>query len=107
MPKSIMEKLGLEITRPYQDLYSFDSRKVKCLGMINNLVVNLAQILRKIIMIDVVIVDVPPNYGMLLSISWCVKLGVSLQLDMNYETIPIFGGEFRRLYREKKNGIHG
>jgi hypothetical protein len=45
MPKVIMEKLGLEITRPYQDLYSFDSRKVKCLGMIKYLVVNLAQIL--------------------------------------------------------------
>jgi hypothetical protein len=29
MPKAIMEKLGLEITRPYGDLYSFDSRKVK------------------------------------------------------------------------------
>jgi hypothetical protein len=42
MPKIIMEKFGLEITRPYQDLYSFDSRKVKCLGMIKYLVVNLA-----------------------------------------------------------------
>jgi len=42
MPKIIMEKLGLEITRPYQDLYSFDSRKVKCLGMIKDLVVNFA-----------------------------------------------------------------
>jgi hypothetical protein len=44
MPKVIMDKLGLKITRPYQDLYSFDSRKVKCLGMIKDLVVNLAQI---------------------------------------------------------------
>jgi len=44
MPKSIMEKLGLEITRTYQDLSSFHSRKVKCLGMIKDLVVNLAQI---------------------------------------------------------------
>jgi hypothetical protein len=32
MPKIVMEKLGLEITRPYHDLYSFDSRKVKCEG---------------------------------------------------------------------------
>jgi hypothetical protein len=42
MPKVIMEKLGLDITRPYQDLYSFDLRKVKCLGMIKDLVVNLS-----------------------------------------------------------------
>jgi hypothetical protein len=42
IPKAIMEKLGLEITRPYRDLYSFDSRKVKSKGMIKYLVVNLA-----------------------------------------------------------------
>ena len=42
MPNIIMQKLGLEITRPYQDLYSFDSRKVKSLGMFKDLVVNLS-----------------------------------------------------------------
>lgn len=39
MPKTIMEKVGLEITRPYKDLYSFDSSKGKCLGLIKNLCV--------------------------------------------------------------------
>jgi hypothetical protein len=67
MPKVIMEKLGLEITRPYQDLYSFDSRKVKCLGMIKDLVVNLAQIPVKSVLMDVVIADVPTKYNMILS----------------------------------------
>jgi len=33
MPKIVMEKLGLEITRPYKDLYSFDYSKVRCLGL--------------------------------------------------------------------------
>jgi hypothetical protein len=32
MPKVFMDELGLEITKPYQDLYSFDSKRVKCLG---------------------------------------------------------------------------
>jgi hypothetical protein len=41
MPKIIMEKLGLDITRPYKDLYSFDSKKIKCIGMIKDLVVHL------------------------------------------------------------------
>jgi hypothetical protein len=79
MPKVIMEKLGLEVTRPYRDLYSFYSRKVKCLGMIKDLVVNLAQIPMKSILMDVFIVDVPMKYGMLLFRSWGVKLGGSLQ----------------------------
>jgi hypothetical protein len=102
MPKGIMDRLGLEITRPYRDLYSFDSRKVKCVGMIKDLVVNLAQIPVKSVLMDVVVADIPPKYGMLLSRSWGAKLGGSLQLDMTYATIPIFGGQFTRLYRETR-----
>jgi len=98
MPKAIMEKFGLEITRPYGDLYSFDSRKVKCIGMIKDLVVGLAQILSKSILMDVVVADIPPKYGMLLSRSWGAKLGGSQQLDMTYAAIPIFGGQYTHLY---------
>ena len=42
MPKVVMESLGLEITKPYKDLYSFDSSRVKCLGLIKDLCVNLS-----------------------------------------------------------------
>ena len=41
MPKAIMEDLGLDITRPYHDLFSFDSRKVKCLGLIKDFAITL------------------------------------------------------------------
>jgi hypothetical protein len=102
MPKTIMDRLGLEITRPYGDLYSFDSRRVKCMGMIKDLVVTLAQVLVKSVLMDVVIVDIPPKYGLLLSRSWGAKLGGSLQLDMTYATIPVFGGQLTRLYRETR-----
>ena len=43
MPKAVMDELGLSITKPYHDLFSFD-RKVKCLGLIKDLVVNLSQL---------------------------------------------------------------
>jgi hypothetical protein len=102
IPKDIMEKLGLKVTRPYRYLYSFDSREVKCLGMIKYLVVNLAQIPVKSILMDVVMDDVPAKYGRLLSRSWGAKLGGSLQLDMTYAMIPIFDGQFTCLYRETR-----
>ena len=41
MPKEVMEALGLSITKPYQDLYAFDSRDFKFLGVIKDMVVNL------------------------------------------------------------------
>ena len=94
-----MESLGLEITRPYKDLYSFDSRRVKCLGLVKYLCVNLSQIPAKNLVRDVVVAEIPPKYGMLLSRSWGAKVQGSLQMDMSYATIPMFS-QTRRLYRE-------
>jgi hypothetical protein len=99
MPKVMMEKLGLDTTRPYKDLYSFDSRKFKCIGLIKDLCFTLAQILAKSMGMDIVVANIPPNYGMLLSRSWGAKLKHTLQLDMSYATIPVFW-QHRRLYRE-------
>jgi hypothetical protein len=48
MPKAVMEKLGLEVTRPYKDLHSFDSSKVKCIGLIKDLCITIAQILERV-----------------------------------------------------------
>jgi hypothetical protein len=99
MPKVVMEELGLEITKPYQDLYSFDSKKVKCLGLIKYLVVSLAQLPMKSVVMDIIVADIPPKFGMLLSRTWAKKVGGSLQMDLTYATIPVFRGEHRRLYR--------
>jgi hypothetical protein len=100
MPKTVMEELGLEVTKAYHDLYSFDSRRVQCLGVIKGLVVSLFQLPMKSVVMDIVVVDVPPKFGMLLSRSWIKNLGGTLQMDLTYATIPVFGGEHRRLYRE-------
>ena len=99
MPKSIMERLNLDITKPYKDLFSFDSSQVKCLGLIKDLCVSLVQYPNRTILMDVVVPDIPPKYGMLLSRSWGDKLQGSLQLDMSYATISVFG-QPKRLYRE-------
>jgi hypothetical protein len=100
MPKTVMEELGLEVTRTYHDLYSFDSRRVQCLGVIKDLVVSLFQLPMKSMVMDIVVADVPPKFGILLSRSWIKRLGGTLQMDLTYATIPVFGGEHRRLYRE-------
>jgi hypothetical protein len=99
IPKIIMDSLGLDITRPYKDLFSFDSREVKCLGLIKDLVISLYQMPKKSLIMDLVVPDLPPRFGMLLSRSWATKLKGTFQMDLSYTTIPIFG-EKRRLYRE-------
>ena len=102
MPKKVTDELGLQITREYHDLFTFDSSRVHSIGLTKNLVVSLAQMPMKSIVMDIVVVDIPSKFGMLLSRSWSKKLGGTLQMDMSYATIPTFGGEFRRLYRETK-----
>ena len=101
MPKAIMHKLGLDITRQYHDLYSFDSSRVRCIGLIKDLVVSLDQIPMKNVLLDVVVADIPPGFGMLLSRSWVAKLKGTLQLDFSYATILVFG-QMRKLYQEQK-----
>ena len=48
---------------------------------------------------DVVVANIPPKYGMFLSRSWGENLQGSLQLDMSYATISVFG-QPKRLNRE-------
>jgi hypothetical protein len=54
----------------------------------------------KSVVMDIVVVDVPPKFGMLLSRSWIKILGGILQMDLTYDTILVFRGEHRRLYIE-------
>ena len=100
MPKAVMEELGLDITRPYHDLFSSASRKVKCMGLIKYLAITLTQLPMKSMVMDIVVANVPPKFGMLLSRGWIKRLGGTLQNDLSYATVPIFGRESRRLYRE-------
>jgi len=102
MPKTVMEELGLEITKTYHDLYSFDSRRVQSLGVIKDLVVTLFKFPMKSVVMDIMVVDVPPKFGMLLLRLWIKILGGMLHMDLTYATIPVFGGDHRKLYREAR-----
>lgn len=100
MSKVIMERLGIDVTRPYKDLYSFDSSRVKCLGLIKDLTVSLTQIPSKSMVMDIVVADIPPMFGMLLPRSWIEKMQGVVQTNMSYITVSVFGGQTRRLYQE-------
>jgi len=91
MPKIFMDELGLEATKTYHDLYSFNSRKVKCLRVIKDLAMFLFQLPMKSIVMDIIVVDVPPKFEMLLSKYWIKILGGTLQMDLSYATLLYLG----------------
>jgi hypothetical protein len=82
MPKTDMEELGSEVTKAYRYLYSFDLWRVQCLGVIKDLVVSLFHLPMKSVVMYIVVADVPPKFGMLLSRSWIKNLGGTLQMDL-------------------------
>ena len=84
-----MDQLGLDMTRPCKDLFTFMSNKGKLLGLIKDLIISLAQIPGKTLVMDVVMVDTAPNFGMLLSRYWEAKIKSSL--EMSFSNIPVFG----------------
>ena len=49
---------------------------------------------------DIVVADITPRFGLLLSQSWSKRLGGTLHMDLTYATIPMFGGETKRPYKE-------
>jgi hypothetical protein len=63
-------------------------------------VVSLAQLPMKSLVMDIIVSDIPPKFGMILSRTWAKKFGGSLQMDLTYATIPVFGGEHMTLYRQ-------
>ena len=98
-----MKKLNLKITKPYKDINSFDSKRVKCVGLIKDMVVSLAQIPARSLVMDVVVVDIPACFWMLLSRSPRDNLGDVLKLDFTYAIIPVL--EVKREYYTGKPGL--
>lgn len=67
MPLKIMEKLGLKISRPYKNLFGFDSKIVPTHGLIQGQRVESHSHLDISFLMDIVVVDIPITYGVLLS----------------------------------------
>ena len=80
--------MGLEVTRPYGNFCGIDSKSVQAYGLIKNLKSDLFAFPDLNTMTDVVVIDLPPVYGMLLSRKWVVGLGGYLMMDLSYTCKP-------------------
>jgi hypothetical protein len=57
-----MKQLGLKTTRPYGNVYSIDSRKVKVLGVCEDIEIFLIDFPHINILMDIVVIDVPDAF---------------------------------------------
>jgi hypothetical protein len=67
MSLTVMNCLGLNTSKPYKNICTMDSREVKVCGLIKYIQVSLAVYPSISLVMDVVVIDVPDAWGMLLS----------------------------------------
>jgi hypothetical protein len=106
MTKKVMEQLNLRISRPYHNICAMDSKTIKVHGLIKGLQVHLVAFPDIMIEMDIVVIDVPDAWGMLLSRKTAADLGGNLQMDLTYATIPTPNGSMFRLNRELERKYH-
>jgi hypothetical protein len=100
MTKKVMEQLNLRIYRPYHNICAMDNKTIQVYGLIKGLQVHLASFPDIMIEMDIVVIDVPDAWGMLLSRKTTADLGGNLQMDLTYATIPTPNDSMFRLNRE-------
>jgi hypothetical protein len=104
--KKVMEQLNLRISRPYHNICALDSQTIEVHGLIKGLQVHLAVFPGIMFEMDIVVIDVPNVWGMLLNRKAAADLGGSLQMDLSYATLPTPNGNTFKLNREVYRKYH-
>ena len=83
MSLRVMEKLGLKATRPYRNVCGFESRAIPTHGVVENVEVRLGKYPKRVIHMDIVVVDVPDVWGMFFSQEVCCNVGRTIRDGCN------------------------
>jgi hypothetical protein len=92
MSLKVMEKLGLKATRAYRNVCGFESMAIPTHGVVEMVEVCLGKYPERVIHMDIVVVDVPDVWGMLLSRKFGGMLGGTLEMDLTYINVPMKDG---------------
>lgn len=101
MPIKIMEAMGLTLDTAQGKFYAMDSREVPVVGTIRALPYKLTQYLDKYLVMTILVADIPPHFGMLLSRKWSASMGGNMQCDFSFATFSIDGKDVK-IERESK-----
>jgi hypothetical protein len=84
----------------------FESKAIPTHGVVENVEVRLKEYPEKTVHIDIVVVDVPDVWGMLLSRKFGAMLGGSLEMDLTFLQLPLKNGTMGRLLNVPITGDH-
>ena len=101
MPFKVKEDLGLKVDTKKGRRRGMDAREVPVIGTINALPFKLVAYPEVELTMSVLVVDIPPHYGMFVSRKWSAAMGGSLQCDLTYATFHI-GDKAIKVNREPR-----
>jgi hypothetical protein len=106
MSLKVMQQMGLKVTRPYRNVCGFESKAIPTHGVVENVEVQLKEFPEKTVHIDIIVVDVPDVWGMLLSRKFGAMIGRSLEMDLTFLWLPLKDGATGRLLNMPITGTH-
>lgn len=106
MPLRVTQRLEMDITKPYKNGCGFESKSLPVHGLIKDAKVSLATNNDISVLMDIVGIDVPDAWGMLLSRKWCGSFRGQLQMDLCCATVSTFDRIPFVLYRELEMPDH-
>ena len=89
MPKVVAQALGLDCNRTLGSCYSMDGKQVSLVGQIKDVQAILYACPEKRVKLTILVANIPPSYGMLLSRTFCKDMGGEIKMDLSEAIIPI------------------
>jgi ribonuclease HI len=108
IPLSVMQALGMECTRHYETgeiIYAIDSRKVPAYGEIKYFYAWITATPHITTIFTIIVVDLPPTYGVVLGRDWCSMIGGYIMNDGSCMMLPQKNGTMVRVPREVKKSV--
>jgi hypothetical protein len=106
MSLKVMEQLGLKVIQTYMNVCGFESRSIPTHEVVENVEVCLGRYPERVIHMDIIVVDVPDVWGMLLSKNLSMMLGGTLEMDLTYINVSMNDGTISCLLNVPMNKIH-
>lgn len=106
MSLSVMRQLELEVHRSYRNICGLDSKSMEVHGLIKDVVVHLVASPDISTIMNVMVVDLPATYGMLLSRKFFASFGGMIQMDLSFVSIPNPNGRLVQIMRDLKKPFY-
>jgi hypothetical protein len=102
MPLAICNKLGVVPLKSDKNVIKLDRTPVKVMGELKDVMIKIATHPNFVQVIDIIVVDIPEEYGLLLSQDWSENLNGYFSIDWAHLWLPLKGyNNMIRIDREK------